>query len=129
MRRNADKGLGIGQHAPPGWRWRLGTKTDIAEAGLGENAQRKLDGALNDQQIRDVGKDMFNRDPRRVLACDTGGQNELPLPKRKGRAARDPGENGYVENANGDDRVDCTRAENGSDQDRDDKAGKSENQI
>ena len=93
---------------PQDGRRRLRAEPDIGEAGLGEDAERELDGALHDQQVRDVGQDVLDRDPRRALAGDARRQDEVARPERQRAAPRvSAREDRDVEDADGDDGVDA----------------------
>ncbi len=53
--------LGIEQHAAPARHRRLRAESEIGKARFGEDAERELDGALDEQQVGDIGQDMLDR--------------------------------------------------------------------
>ena len=54
-----------------------------AERRLGQDAKRELDCCLHDQQVGDVGQDVFGADPDAALARRAGGQDVIERPERQ----------------------------------------------
>ena len=81
MRGERGERLAIGQHPAPAGRRRLGAKANVRQRRLGQNGERELDRGLNDQQVGDIGQDMFGRYPHPPLARHPRGQNEIARPK------------------------------------------------
>ena len=129
MRGKGDHGLALGQHPPPARRGRLRAQPDEAQPGFGEDPERELDRPLHDQQVGQVGQYMLDRDAGRALAADPCGEHEVERPQRQRSGAHQPGKDGDVENADGDDGVDRRGADDGRDHDRDQQRGKGEDQI
>jgi hypothetical protein len=121
--------LRIGQHAAPAWQRRLCAEPDIGKCCFGEDGERELDGTLHDQQVGDVGQNVFGGDPRLGLAGHPRREHEIPGPQRQRGAARQPGEHRHVENADGDDGVDRAGPEDGGDHDRQQQRREGKDQI
>ena len=72
---------------------------------------------------------MFGADPRRALARRARRHDIIERPERQRAPARDAGEDGDVEDADGEDRVGGGRAVTRGDQDRDDERGEGKDQV
>src|SRR5690606_15648070 len=100
-RMDKEDALRIFQHQAQARRRRLCPQPDIRKSGLGQDPQRHLDRALDDQQAGDVGQQVPIGDAGIAQSRQPPRRDEIERGDAERPPARDPGKDWYIEDADG----------------------------